>query len=59
VRVWVSGDYDVYYRSKIYEMLCHMVMENAKEPGALFNLPYMRKGYAQLTAKGEKLAGAL
>lgn len=56
VCVWVSGDYDVYYKSKIYELLCHMVMENAKKPGALFNLPYMRKGYAQLTLKGQKLA---
>jgi hypothetical protein len=59
VRVWVSGDYDVYYKSKIYEMLCHMVMEGAKELGALFNLPYMRKGYAQLTVKGQKIAAAL
>jgi hypothetical protein len=59
VRVWVSGDYDVYYKSKIYELLCHMVMEGAKEPGALFNLPYMRKGYAQLTVKGQKIAAAL
>ncbi|MBW7571591.1 hypothetical protein [Caproiciproducens faecalis] len=54
VRVWVSGDYDVYYKSEIYELLCHTVMEGAKQPGALFNLPYMRKGYATLTLKGEK-----
>ena len=59
VRVWVSGDYDVYYKSKIYEMLCHMVMESAKQPGALFNLPYLRKGYASLTLRGQKLAAAL
>lgn len=59
VRVWVSGDYDVYYKSKIYELLCHTVMESAKEPGAVFNLPYMRKGYAQLTVKGQKLSAAL
>jgi len=54
VRVWVSGDYDVYYKSKIYELLCHTVMESAKQPGAVFNLPYMRKGYATLTLKGVK-----
>ncbi|TQI68682.1 hypothetical protein [Clostridium sp. KNHs216] len=52
VRVWVSGDYDVYYKSKIYELLCRTVMESAKQPGAVFNLPYMRKGYATLTLKG-------
>ncbi|MGX8700217.1 hypothetical protein [Caproiciproducens sp.] len=52
VRVWVSGDYDVYYKSKIYELLCRTVMESAKQPGAVFNLPYMRKGYAALTFKG-------
>lgn len=54
VRVWVSGDYDVYYKSKIYELLCRTVMESAKQPGAVFNLPYMRKGYATLTLKGAK-----
>ena len=54
VLVWVSGDYDVYYKSKIYELLCHTVMESAKQPGAVFNLPYMRKGYAILTVKGAK-----
>jgi hypothetical protein len=59
VRVWVSGDYDVYYKSKIYELLCHTVMESAKQPNALFNLPYMRKGYAQLTVRGRKLAATL
>lgn len=59
VRVWVSGDYDVYYKSRIYELLCHTVMEGAKKPGAVFNLPYMRKGYAQLTFKGLKLASSL
>jgi hypothetical protein len=59
VRVWVSGDYDVYYKSKIYELLCHTVMEGAQRPGAVFNLPYMRKGYASLTAKGERLAARI
>jgi hypothetical protein len=54
VRVWVSGDYDVYYKSKIYELLCRTVMESAKQPGAVFNLPYMRKGYATPTLKGAK-----
>jgi len=59
VCIWVSGDYDVYYKSKIYELLCHTMMENAKRPNPAFNLPYMRKGYAQLTRKGEKVATAL
>lgn len=59
VQVWVSGDYNVYYKSKIYELLCHTVMEGAKRPGAVFNLPYMRKGYAYLTRKGEKTAAVL
>ncbi len=59
VHVWVSGDYDVYYKSKIYELLCHTVMESAKRPGTVFNLPYMKKGYASLTHKGEKAAAVL
>lgn len=59
VRVWVSGDYDAYYKSKIYELLCHTVMEGAKRPGALFNLPYLRKGYASFTRRGEKIAEQL
>lgn len=59
VRVWVSGDYDVYYKSKIYELLCQTVMEGAKQPNALFNLAFLRKGYATLTRKGEKLVEQL
>ena len=54
IRVWVAGDYDVYYKSKIYELLCHTVLENSKQPGTIFDLPYLRKGYANLTLKGEK-----
>lgn len=57
--VWVAGDYDAYYRSNIYKMLCHMVMESAGKPGFVFNLPYMRKGYASLTRLGEKVAARL
>ena len=59
VCIWVSGDYDVYYKSKIYELLCHTVMENAKQPNTVFNLPYMRKGYVELTRKGQKIATTL
>ncbi len=49
VRAWVQGDFDVYYRSKLYEKLCHTVMESSKDPAAVFDLPYMRKGYACFT----------
>lgn len=59
VKVWVSGDYSVYYQSKVYEALCHAVMEGAKRPGAVFNLPYLRKGYASLTRKGKSTAAVL
>lgn len=59
IRVWVAGDYDVYYKSKIYELLCHTVMENSKQPKTIFDLPYLRKGYAELTRKGEKAAHKL
>jgi hypothetical protein len=59
IRVWVAGDYDIYYKSKIYELLCHTVMESAKQPNTLFDTPYLRKGYAQLTRKGEKIARQL
>ncbi|MCH3972651.1 MAG: hypothetical protein LKE53_07820 [Oscillospiraceae bacterium] len=46
---WVQGDYDVYYRSQIYADLCHAVMESSKDPAAIYDLPYMRKGYASFT----------
>lgn len=59
VRVWVSGDYDVYYKSQIYELLCHTVAEGAKQPGALFDMPYLRKGYASLTRRGKAAASRL
>ena len=38
VSVWAAGDYDVYYRSKLYEMFCHTVMEGAKRDDFLFDL---------------------
>lgn len=59
VQIWVSGDYNVYYKSRIYELLCQTVMESAKRPESVFNLPYMRRGYAYLTRKGEKTAAVM
>lgn len=59
IRVWVAGDYDIYYKSKIYELLCSTVLENSKQPDILFDMPYLRKGYAELTHKGEKAAEQL
>lgn len=52
VSVWAAGDYDVYYRSKLYEMFCHTVMEGAKREGFLFDLAVLRKGRAYLTNRG-------
>ena len=52
VSVWAAGDYDVYYRSKLYEMFCHTVMEGAKREGFLFDLAVLRKGRAYLTDRG-------
>lgn len=56
VRIWVVGDYKIYYQSKLYETLCHMAMENAKNPEALFDIPGFRKGYARLAWRGELAA---
>lgn len=52
--VWVAGDHVIYYRSRIYEQLCSTAMEAQKLPGTLFDLPFLRKGYLYLTARGRK-----
>ncbi|HIS50916.1 MAG TPA: hypothetical protein IAA80_10505 [Candidatus Gallacutalibacter pullistercoris] len=41
---YVQSDYQVYYRSSLYELLCHTVLEAQGKPGFLFNLPAMRFG---------------
>ncbi len=41
---YVQSDYQIYYRSKLYELLCHTVLEAQGKPGFLFNLPAMRFG---------------
>ena len=41
---YVQSDYNIYYRSKLYELLCHTVLEAQGKPGFLFNLPAMRFG---------------
>ena len=53
--VWVAGDHIVYYKSKIYELLCHTALEASRTvEGCLFNLPVLRKGYAELTPRGRQ-----
>ena len=52
IKVWGTADYNVYYRSELYEMFCHLVMEGASQPDFLFNLAVMRKGRASLTKAG-------
>lgn len=54
VNIWVTGDYDVYYRSAVYELLCHTAMEAAKRPDTLFTIPVLVKGYLRLTRRGEQ-----
>lgn len=41
---YVQSDYQIYYRSRLYELLCHTVLEAQGKPGFLFNLPAMRFG---------------
>ena len=53
--VWVAGDHQIYYKSKIYELLCHTALEASRAiEGCLFNWPVLRKGYAELTPRGRK-----
>lgn len=52
LKAWVASDYKIYYASKLYEMLCHMVMEGAENPGFLFDMPYMKRGTVTLTRSG-------
>ena len=41
---YVQSDYQIYYRSKLYELLCHTVMEAQGKPDFLFDMPFMRFG---------------
>lgn len=53
--VWVAGDHQIYYKSKLYELLCHTALEASRTvEGCLFNLPVLRKGYAERTPRGRK-----
>lgn len=49
IHTWVQGDYDVYYHSKLYENLCHTMLQQANSPQTEYDLPYMRKGYVSFT----------
>lgn len=41
---YVQSDYQIYYRSGLYELLCHTVMEAQGKEGFLFDFPAMRFG---------------
>lgn len=41
---YVQSDYQIYYQSKLYELLCHTVMEAQGKEGFLFDFPTMRFG---------------
>lgn len=41
---YVQSDYRIYYQSKLYELLCHTVMEAQGKEGFLFDFPAMRFG---------------
>lgn len=49
-RVWVAGDFDVYYKSPLYARLCQETLAQAREnPESSGLLPYLRRAYASLT----------
>lgn len=51
VKVWVQGDFDIYYRSQIYADLCHEVLQRCRRDAqAAGELPYLRKGYISFTS---------
>lgn len=52
LKAWVASDYKIYYASKLYELLCHMVMEGQNNPKFLFDMPYMKRGMVTLTKAG-------
>lgn len=49
------SDYQVYYDSKLYKMLCQMAEEAKARPEYLFDIPSIKKGVVTLTKKGEKV----
>lgn len=59
-RVWVAGDFDVYYKSGPYAQLCQRTLQAALQNPADSGLyPYLHKAYARLTplALGRLSAG--
>ena len=56
MKAWVASDYKIYYASKLYEMLCHMVMEGQNNPKFLYDMPYMKRGMVTLTKAGSAAA---
>lgn len=56
MKAWVASDYKIYYASKLYEMLCHMVLEGQNNPKFLFDMPYMKRGMVTLTKVGSTFA---
>ena len=53
--VAVSSDYNIYYQSKVFGLLCDLVEEGKTKPDFIFDLPYIKKGMAKLTAKGQRM----
>lgn len=51
--VLAASAYAVYARSSLYALFCGMVREGAQKPGFLFDTPYLKKGRAVLTARGQ------
>lgn len=50
--VFVVSDFDIYPKSELYKQLCELTEESKKKKGFLFDIPYIKKGRVELTAKG-------
>ena len=55
LRVTARSDFEIYYQSDIYRILCQMAEEGRQQPGFLLDTPYIRRGVATITPLGRKV----
>ncbi len=53
--VTAKSDYDIYYESDLYNLLCKTVTEGQGKQGFLFDTTFIKRGVATLTSKGLSL----
>lgn len=53
LKVAVSSDYEIYYQSSVYGMLCELAEQAKGKKDFLFDIPAIKKGLVKLTPLGK------